>query len=50
VVGYNNTKKPETNCGTVAIYKVPALRGDLTLCKEYTDLGYIIDLAYKENN
>ena len=50
VVGYNNTKKPETNCGTVAIYKVPALRGDLTLFKEYTDLGYIIDLAYKENN
>lgn len=49
VVGSNHLKKDKQKCGVVRMYKVPDLRGELTLkYKPYEGLGNIVDIIYKE--
>lgn len=48
VVGTNVTAGDEDNCGILRIYDVPSLMKPLEKKKEYTGLGKIVDIVYRE--
>lgn len=48
VVGTNVRGTDESSCGIVRMYDVPNLMEDLTLRKQFGNMGKIVDIAYKE--
>ena len=48
VVGSYINDKEESKCGVMRIYDVPGLMAPLEKKKEYTELGKIVDIVYRE--
>lgn len=50
VVGSIVNDKDEGECGVMRIYDVPTLMGPLEKKKEYTELGKIVDIVYRDRD
>ena len=50
VVGSIVNDKDEDECGVMRIYDVPTLMGPLEKKKEYTELGKIVDIVYRDRD
>ena len=49
VVGSYKVGAEESTSGVMRLYEIPRLMGDLVKKKEYTELGKIVDIAYRES-
>ena len=50
IVGTTVNDKEESECGVMRIYDVPTLMGPLEKKKEYTGLGKIVDIVYRDRD
>ena len=50
IIGSVVNGKDESECGVMRIYDVPTLMGPLEKKKEYTELGKIVDIVYRDRD